>query len=83
DDIDVFVLGLTQPPDYESLFGVRPNIEGDIDMDGDQDFDDISGFVAILVGPGLQSIPEPSTLVLFFVGLIAYGLGWRRRYLGD
>jgi len=84
DDINDFVLGLTDPAVYESVFGVPSSVEGDIDMNGIQDFDDIPGFVAILTGRNVQSsVPEPSTLLLSLVGLTACGLGWwRRRYRG-
>ncbi|MFV2068535.1 MAG: hypothetical protein ACC645_16315 [Pirellulales bacterium] len=65
DDIPGFVLGLTEPAVYLSTIGVAPNVRGDTDGDGDLDFDDIPGFVIILGGTGtLESVPEPSTLVM-------------------
>ena len=71
DDIDDFVLGLTNGLLYEAVYGAAPSYRGDLDGDGDQDFDDISGLVALLtIGhatPALaawQLIPEPPTLCL-------------------
>jgi hypothetical protein len=55
DDIDDFVLGLTNPVAYENLYGFPPSLHGDTDGDGDQDFDDISRFVGILVGGAVHS----------------------------
>ena len=48
DDIDLFVLGLNDPAAYESMFGVPATQRGDVDQDGDLDFDDIPHFVALL-----------------------------------
>jgi hypothetical protein len=72
DDIDDFVLGLTDPMAYENLFGVPAFAKGDTDRDGDLDFDDIGGFVALLTGPaseGIRAVPEPSVLVVIFTAL--------------
>ncbi len=71
DDIDDFVLGLTDPGTYESTFGLPPRAKGDIDKDGDQDFDDIPGFVNILIAPDSQSIPEPSSVLLIALAALA------------
>ncbi|MFV2067007.1 MAG: CotH kinase family protein [Pirellulales bacterium] len=49
-DIGSFVLGLTQPTLYEASFGVLATRTADTDGDGDVDFDDIRGFVALLEG---------------------------------
>jgi hypothetical protein len=64
DDIASFALGLQDPQSYEDLYGVLPAIKGDMDSDGDFDFDDIPGFVGILSPGGLQSVPEPSGMIL-------------------
>lgn len=69
DDIEGLVLGLTDPVAYESLHDIPASIKGDVDGDGDLDFDDIGPFVELLIGPPLQAVPEPGTLVL--LGLVA------------
>jgi hypothetical protein len=71
DDIDDFVLGLTDPQEYENQFGLAPEVKGDTDGDGDIDFDDIDDFVAILTAAdsaGTQTVPEPGTAALFLLG---------------
>ena len=53
----------------------------DIDGDGDNDFDDIDGFVDILIttdSEGTQTVPEPGTAVLLGVGGLVW-CGLRRR----
>jgi hypothetical protein len=50
DDIDDFVMGLSDPLGYEALHGIPASFNGDIDGDGDFDFDDIDDFVAVLAG---------------------------------
>lgn len=77
DDIDDFVLGLTNPQGYENQFGVPPATKGDTDEDGDLDFDDIDDFVAILNNPvsGVrQTVPEPSTAVLLSLAISLWTL---------
>lgn len=74
DDIDDFVLGLTDEASYEATFGLPPVMKGDTDNDGDVDFDDIDTFVQILSGPATgesHAIPEPSTATLALAGLLA------------
>lgn len=48
DDAAAFALGLTKPDEYEAMYGLPPSVAGDTDGDGDIDFDDIVGFVALL-----------------------------------
>lgn len=68
DDIDPFVAGLIDPGDFESTYGVPPSASGDLDQDGDHDFDDIRGFVALLaagvVAPAVTPVAEPATTLL-------------------
>jgi len=48
-----FILGLTNAAEYEVVHGVPPTEAGDIDADGDLDFDDMPEFVDLLT-PGLS-----------------------------
>ncbi|MFV2069194.1 MAG: putative Ig domain-containing protein, partial [Pirellulales bacterium] len=50
DDIGAFVMGLSDPSGYTSLFGVPAELYGDTDQDGDIDFDDIDSFIDLLIG---------------------------------
>ncbi|MEW6249385.1 MAG: PQQ-dependent sugar dehydrogenase [Planctomycetota bacterium] len=50
DDINPFVLGLTDPAGYEAQYGVPPVTLGDLNCDGAFDFEDINPFVAALAG---------------------------------
>jgi hypothetical protein len=83
DDINDFVLGLTDPLAYEALFGMLASIKGDTDGDGDLDFDDILGFVDILSGGaasgGGQGVPEPSSACLVLWASLVGMVGLRRR----
>jgi hypothetical protein len=82
DDIDDFVLGVTNAGLYEDTFGVPPSMRGDTDGDDDMDFDDIPGFVAMMPGlprdNWLYVIPEPTTLFLAAISLLV-ALGWPRQ----
>ncbi|MFV2065811.1 MAG: hypothetical protein ACC645_02445 [Pirellulales bacterium] len=79
DDIDDFVLGLTDAEGYEDLYGVPPSLAGDTDGNGEFDFDDISGFVGLLSGSSAvaaeaQAVPEPGTAMLaVFAILFLFG----------
>ncbi len=80
DDIDELVVGLTNPNQYESIYGVPPQLKGDTDGDGDLDFDDIGGFVAILRTPSTSvRVPEPPAIGLAILAalLLASVLGVR------
>jgi hypothetical protein len=48
DDIDRFVLALSDPAGYAAGYPDRRRLNGDCNCDGFVDFDDISAFVAIL-----------------------------------
>ena len=51
DDINAFVLALTDPVAYHALYPqLDPNLSGDTNGDGVLNFDDINGFVALLAG---------------------------------
>ncbi len=74
DDINDFVMGLTDAAGYEAIFGLPPVMKGDTDNDGDMDFDDIGVYVQILSGPvtdGGRAVPEPSTATMAVAGLLA------------
>jgi len=79
DDIDDFVLGLTNGALYENQYLVPADTHGDLDLDGDIDFDDIDDFVAILANPldaaAGQRVPEPASVVLFVLAALAAGFG--------
>ncbi len=51
DDINPFVLGLTDPAGYQATYGVSPVVTGDFNCDGNFDFGDINPFVGALAGP--------------------------------
>jgi hypothetical protein len=48
DDINPFVLALSDPTAYQTAFPTCPLRNGDCDADGDVDFDDVNAFVALL-----------------------------------
>jgi len=83
DDIDDFVLGLTNAAGYEAIFGVPPSLRGDTDGNGELDFDDISGFVGLLsnrgstaaraLGADVHTVPEPATLFLAMLACCLFG----------
>ncbi len=74
DDIDAFVLGLTDPADYEATFGAPATLKGDMNEDGRFDFDDIDPFVNLLSASAhawSKAVPEPSsTGILMVIGLL-------------
>jgi hypothetical protein len=83
DDIDDFVLGLTNPTQYESMFGTPATLKGDLDRDDDLDFDDIDDFVGVLSGTGssdIRAVPEPGAGVSTWIGgvILSCWLGARR-----
>ena len=63
DDIQPFVLALSDPAGYQETWGrgrLSGAAAGDLSRDGDLDFDDISPFVIVLIGDSTAAIPEPS-----------------------
>lgn len=80
DDIEAFVLGLTDRADYETQFGVPATLKGDLNEDGRFDFDDIDPFVNLLSAPAhawQREVPEPSStgilMAIGLAGLAAFG----------
>jgi hypothetical protein len=60
DDINAFVLAISDPSLYATLFPYCNWYNGDCDCDGDVDFDDINGFVACLAGDCPCPVPPPA-----------------------
>jgi hypothetical protein len=50
DDINPFVLALSDPAGYHAAYPNCDILSGDCDFDDDVDFDDINAFVALLSG---------------------------------
>ena len=71
DDINPFVLALTDPNAYLLAYGIDPNLIGDIDYSGKMDTDDISPFVMCITG-GASAIPEPACIALLSLGAAAF-----------
>ncbi len=75
-DINPFVLALTNPAQYEATYGLPPVL---YDTNGDWTIDtqDINPFVTLLTGGAAAIVPEPSAgMLLLAVGAVA---GWPRR----
>jgi len=73
-------LALTIPAQYETTHAVPATLKGDMDQDGDVDFDDIPGFIDILapkstVATAVSAVPEPPTAPLLALGLGIWALG--------
>ncbi len=66
DDINPFVLALTDPNAYIVQYGMDPNIVGDCDGSGKIDSDDITPFVGLVTSG--QVVPEPGCLAVLLVG---------------
>jgi hypothetical protein len=65
DDVTDFVLGLMDPAAYELRHGVPATLAGDVDRDGDLDFDDIDDLLAVVESasaPARSSSPEETNL---------------------
>jgi len=74
------VLALTVPAQYETTHAVPAKLKGDMDQDGDVDFDDIPGFIDILApnptfATAVSAVPEPPTAPLLALGLGIWALG--------
>lgn len=72
DDIDAFVMALTDRPGFEALYPwVDPDLAGDFSGDDRLTNRDIAGFVDRLTSPPaslLALVPEPSSLAVLAVG---------------
>ncbi len=77
DDINPFILAMTDPNAYFAQYGLNPDFVGDCDDSGKLDTDDIDDFIAKLLA-GSQAVPEPATLSLLILGGVA-SLVRRRR----
>ncbi len=67
DDINPFLLAMTDPNAYRDQYGLDPNLVGDCDGSGKLDADDITPFVEKIIG-GAGAIPEPAGLTLLALG---------------
>jgi len=74
DDIDAFVLGLTNAADYTARFGVPAAAAGDLSLDGQFDFDDIPGLVDLLGASSqagvARTVPEPAAGALALLAIM-------------
>ncbi len=80
-DINAFVQALTNRTAFETNYpGVDADDLGDFNGNGKLDLGDVSGFILAVNAPGASagssSVPEPSTCLLFAIGLV--GLFSRR-----
>ena len=71
DDINPFVMALTDPNAYLLAYGIDPNLIGDCDYSGKLDTDDISPFVALITG-GASAVPEPACIGVIALGAAAF-----------
>ncbi|MEX0887539.1 MAG: PEP-CTERM sorting domain-containing protein [Phycisphaeraceae bacterium] len=77
-DVAPFVLALTDPVGYQTLYGVDGSLPGDVTRAGVFDATDVAPFVAMLVGgDNAMAVPEPASALLF--GVAAALLARRRR----
>lgn len=78
-DINPFILALTDPAGYASTYGITPD-PYDLNDDGLINTEDINPFIALLTGPGsaaAATIPEPGGLAACLI--VAAGHFRRRR----
>jgi hypothetical protein len=73
-NLDGIVNGLDVDPFVDVLLNGPFQDEADMNADGEVNGLDVDPFVDAVVGGGVQAVPEPSTLVLFGLGLIAWGI---------
>ncbi len=73
-DVAPFVQALTDPQAYMSQFGIDEDTMitlGDINDDGGFDTADVAPFVQLLVDGDSPSVPEPGSLALLAMGMMA------------
>ena len=73
-DVAPFVLALTDPEAYLAQFEVSETtmiVAGDVNGDGAFNTADVAAFVQLLVDADTPAVPEPGTLALFGLGLLA------------
>ncbi len=80
DDINPFVLALTDPNAYFEQHGRDPNAPGDCDDDGLLTSDDVGPFTQLIIGGSSgPSVPEPAALSLLAVGALVPMLSGLKR----
>jgi hypothetical protein len=77
-NLDSVVNGLDVDPFVDVLLNGPFQVEADMNEDGVVNGLDVDPFVEAVVGGGVAAVPEPSTLALAGLGLIACGLGCYR-----
>ena len=79
-DIDAFALGMRDPDAYFDVYLRAPGGRGNVNEDGNFDFDDIAAFVELIDGLTCEAeaiaVPEPATASGWLVMLCLWG---RRR----
>ena len=71
DDINPFVMALTDPNAYLLAYGIDPNLIGDCDYSGKLDTDDIAQFV-VNITTGASAVPEPACIGVIALGAAAF-----------
>lgn len=83
-DIPAFALGMRNPDAYFDVYLRAPGGRGNVNEDGNFDFDDIAAFVDLVDGricdPEAISVPEPDACIAWFaILLMMVGRSGRRR----
>jgi hypothetical protein len=80
-NLDGEVNGLDVDPFVNLLLTGTYQCEADVNKDGEVNGLDVDPFVEILVG-GVQAVPEPGSLALLGLGVVAVGMGTIIRHRG-